>query len=161
MSDDCNNDANTCQANNGKCRIPATYGVLCHRHARMVCSKAGNLFAFQKVLKTTLRGVDIDDIYSSVKMYLESDKAVDRPKKPIAFSEAVYERMKGMGWVPIGTIAEWLTLWTNSEVTTRQAGQAIRILNAKGLIERKMIGRDGAVMTMWRVVRNNDANTTE
>ena len=156
MSGVCNNDANSCKAQGkyGRCQIKATYGALCHRHARMVCSKAGNLFGFQKLMKTTMRDCTLEEVQDSVKKYTENDKLVDKPRKPIAFSEAVYNRMtKINGWIPITTIAEWLTEWTGREVNSRQAGQAIRLLNAQGLIERDMRSLDGGkVLTLWRIV---------
>jgi hypothetical protein len=158
MSTDGNNDANRCSATTARglrCSFDAGYGKICHRHARMICACAGNSYRWQKVKRTALRGLSLEEAEESARLYLAAGRGVDAPNQPIAFSEAVLIRLrKDGGWVPLDTISDWLTEWSGKrEVNNRQTGMAIRPLSIRGLIERKYTtDGDQRSVTLWRYV---------
>ena len=154
MTGVCNNDANSCRAftNGGlRCTNPQRYGVVCDRHARMMCGAAGNSFRYQKLMGTNFREITEEEAGLAVKAYLDSGGLPDRPRRSVAFADAVLEKLVADGgWVPIDVIAGWLSVWCRREVNTRETGMALRPLSTTGRIERRY--HSTTQETQWRAV---------
>jgi hypothetical protein len=125
----------------------------------MLCSAAADSFKFYRMKSGAFRDLHTHDLRLSAFEYLSAGKQVERPKKASAYVDMVRGEMRVRRLASIDSIAAWITGWSGKEVTTRQAGMAIRRLIVEGSIEREYkTETGGGVITLWRWVGSNDTN---
>lgn len=158
----CNNDTNRCRAYTkagSRCTHDYGYGLLCHRHARMLCSAAADSFRFYRMESNAFRDLETHHLRLAAFEYLSAGRQVEKPTKASAYVDLVRKEMQVKRIASIDAIAAWISRWSGREVTTRQAGMAIRRLIVEGSIEREYkTETGGGVITLWRWVGSNDTN---